>query len=65
VITELLRTPSPENASVFEKNMLVFKNEPASLLIEYVSRLDVANFKKIYARKDLPPELFIQLLKAF
>ena len=45
--------------------MGVFKNENSGLLIDYVAGLDVENFKKIYARKDLPPELLVQLLKAF
>ena len=65
LIEKLLKSPCPENASTFEKNMGVFKNENSGLLIDYVAGLDVENFKKIYARKDLPPELLVQLLKAF
>jgi hypothetical protein len=59
VIDSLLKVPNPENASTFEKNILVFKNEPPSTLLSYLSQIDHEVFRKIYSNKDLPPEILI------
>jgi len=54
-----MKQPNPESASVFEKNILVFKNEPPKVLLAYLALIDPEVFKKVYANKELPPDILI------
>ncbi|KAM3143964.1 hypothetical protein pb186bvf_004015 [Paramecium bursaria] len=63
VIEEILqKNLQPETASVFEKNMNSFKKATPEQIIQYVSQ--VQNFQELYSKKELPSDVFLQILQA-